>query len=208
MRNASRGLPRLHRQDHRPMAVRAGPVHRRRHPAAGRHRRQQRHRPVRRLRRRPDQTARHQNASALRLPQGRRALRRVLLDPLERSGLPLVAQRRPPIRARPLEGVDESGGGERSEGANAPSSLPPRHLSGICDGEPPDIGVRRFGSLRDGAHYGAFCSNLRNDPANRRWNNGGRQSGKTIIASQLPSAARERASRGNLSRKSNQARDR
>ena len=74
-------------------------------------------------------------------------------------------QRGPPVCAWPLEGVDESGGGERSEGADAPSSLPSRHFSGICDGEPPDIGVRRFGNLRDGAHYGAFCSNLRNDPA-------------------------------------------
>ena len=99
--------------------------------------------------------------------------------------------------------MSEARGGER------PLITSTATIFGICDGEPPDIGVRRFGNLRDGAHYGAFCSNLRNDPANRRWNNGGRQSGnKQHIASQLPSAARERASHGNLSRKSNQARDR
>lgn len=130
--HAHRKLPRLHRQDLRPMAVLPGPLHRRRHPAAGRHRGKQRHRPVRRRRRRSGQTARHQDASALRLPLGRRALRRVLLAPRGRSGPPRVGHRGPPVCAWPLEGVDESGGGERSEGADAPSSLPPRQFSGFA----------------------------------------------------------------------------
>ena len=55
--------------------------------------------------------------------------------------------------------------------------------TGLCDafgGNPvkqPGIKMhRRFGCLWGGAHYGAFCSNLWGDPADRWWSNGGRLS--------------------------------
>lgn len=60
--------------------------------------------------------------------------------------------------------------------------------------------MRRFGNLRNGATCGAFCVNLTNDLANRRWNIGGRISGQSCqhdhYATTTLHAASERASHG------------
>ena len=92
-------------------------------------------------------------------------------------------------------------GVKRSEGAKAPLLRFAgkfrdlwRHAPGSC------AWVRRFGNLRNGAACGAFCVNLTNDLANRRWNIGGRISGQSCqhdhYATTTLHAASERASHG------------